>query len=334
LQIEKEEGTDFPRILMCKMACGRVLESPIAKWELEAKSRLEKLIPRFRTARIKRLGEVHDLELSVALARHLGDPFQHSVDRYLREVRVGLGHRLPRNPAVWPRKTRWNVKDSKASAPQRWAENYRSALGQIDLIKRKFTEQRESKQLIQMTFREARARWGDRLFVAAIAALEQGPESWRIVHDGTHYVMVNAGIVVRDQVLMPMACDIRAIMAYEQHNGGSRFAIGWDAEGAHRTISVHEDDWGVQACTLEADITDDTLIDCNTVGTYGIASAAFWWALYFAWVLRLMPYVSDPEVLRWMLAFADDSMNVYKRGLDGARVPDLPAHRQGGRPPS
>ena len=45
-----------------------------------------------------------------------------------------------------------------------------------------------------------RATFPDRVFIAALAVLKQDEDSWRIVHDGTHVILVNNRIRIRDQI--------------------------------------------------------------------------------------------------------------------------------------
>ena len=53
-----------------------------------------------------------------------------------------------------------------------------------------------------------------------------------------------------------------------------------DIEKAHRRVPLAEQDWGLVACSSQAMPTDaalfeDWLLDVNTVGTFGVGSAAY-----------------------------------------------------------
>ena len=70
-------------------------------------------------------------------------------------------------------------------------------------------------------------------------------------------------------------------MAEIQDTKNSHIALVWDFKSAHRIVAVNKSDWGLQACSLVAANkprlvdTDEVLL--NTVGTFGIASAGYWW---------------------------------------------------------
>ena len=51
------------------------------------------------------------------------------------------------------------------------------------------------------------------------------------------------------------------------------FGMAVDVEGAHRTIAVRPLDWPLQACP----VYPDGQVFLNRRGTFGLASAAYWW---------------------------------------------------------
>ena len=67
------------------------------------------------------------------------------------------------------------------------------------------------------------------------------------------------------------------------------FAISADISQAHRRVKVRRADWPKLGCRSSS---SSRTIWLNLVGTFGIASAAFWWARLFSlvgrWVLRTM----------------------------------------------
>ena len=56
--------------------------------------------------------------------------------------------------------------------------------------------------------------------------------------------------------------------------------MAFDVQRAHRQIPIQEEDWGYLACRLdntpEEDTTDLDIVYVNTVGTFGVGSAAYW----------------------------------------------------------
>ena len=61
---------------------------------------------------------------------------------------------------------------------------------------------------------------------------------------------------------------------------GQVFGLAFYVSKAHRRVPVDERDWGLQACSLipsRRAPTDQDEVYVNTVGTYGIGSASYWW---------------------------------------------------------
>jgi len=170
--------------------------------------------------------------------------------------------------------------------------------------------------MTRMSYREAKVKYGDRLRIAALGAIAQGPpgdgnQDWRIIHDGTHGVMVNTDIRVPDHERPPLAADVITAMDRELEDGiaGDFFSLVFDASKAHRRIPILESDWGLLACQLDEHVSpdnEDRELWLNTVGTYGIGSASWWWARLAAFLVRIGVCVLSPAGLRWLFRFADD----------------------------
>ena len=105
-----------------------------------------------------------------------------------------------------------------------------------------------------------------------------------MVHDGTHGVKVNPGIVIRDQCRNPSVAEQRAIMDLGRDNPGPHFLLKGDVSKAHRRVRVCRRDWGLQACRL----LDDDTVWLNTVGTFGIGSAGYYWSRALAVIARVL----------------------------------------------
>ena len=54
--------------------------------------------------------------------------------------------------------------------------------------------------------------------------------------------------------------------------------IVYDISKAHRLVPVREVDWGLQAFQLTGEQRDEDEVIRHCCGTFGIASAAYWWA--------------------------------------------------------
>ena len=77
--------------------------------------------------------------------------------------------------------------------------------------------------------------------------------------------------------------------ALDRESKEAVFAISADIAQAHRRVRVRKSDWPKLGCRASSSAR---AIWLNKVGTFGISSAAYWWARLFVlvgrWVLRLM----------------------------------------------
>ena len=60
-------------------------------------------------------------------------------------------------------------------------------------------------------------------------------------------------------------------------------------------------DWGLQACQLD----DPNEVHLNTVGTFGIASAGYYWSRALAVISRVLLVLMMQDPL-WQLVYVDD----------------------------
>ena len=178
------------------MASARVEADPLCGVDDWASVALEKLLAKSGFARDGRPfhpGAEVDFELIAALAKCLADPDVKFPQRYWLGVRMGYRRRLPRTPAVYPRKSRWAAHVGTEVEIAEWAANYSSARHIEDKVNETFEEQERQGMMLRTTYREAKEIYRDRWRIAALAAV--GPESdERVVHGGTHQVGVNPGI--------------------------------------------------------------------------------------------------------------------------------------------
>ena len=80
------------------------------------------------------------------------------------------------------------------------------------------------------------------------------------------------------------------------------FAINADIAKAYRRVRVRQEDWGAQACKTSS---KSNVVWVNTVGTFGVASAAFWWSRLMGLLGRHALYLSGKDWL-FVLTFVDD----------------------------
>jgi len=281
------------------MACSKVEADPFQGYDREVRASIEELLSKetgfSRDGMVEHVATTMDFELIGALAGALSDP-DAQVARLCRScVPLGWRCRLPRTPAVFARKTHWAGHVGHESDAQEWTGNYSSAVDHPEVMVTTFAEQVDMRFMIRMSYEEARAKYGERLRVAAMGVLEQSSGEYRMIHDGTHGAQVNAAIRVRDQEGCPAAHDLDAALDHEIAEGTQQlFALALDISKAHRRVPVAPCDWGLQACSdlprRRAPGPQDA-VWVNTVGTYGLGSASYWWARVGALLLRITHYV-------------------------------------------
>ena len=255
-----------------------------------------------------------NVRLLGGLLQAAGDPDWRVMDTYAKGVHIGVGVRMPRTPAVFPPKRKWRL--SGQQDPFAYLEedfgggtcsNYTSAVGYADLVEKTLRDQAGRGLVTIMSEAQARREYGDRLTIASLGALEKGVGSdgvmeIRIIHDGTHKVPVNDKIRVRDGGIFPTAPDLKLALREQAATGRPHFGLTADIEEAHRMIAVDPVDWPLQACQARP----GGEVFLNTCGTYGIASAAYWWGRLGAASLRTLIYILGNELPAWILLFADD----------------------------
>jgi len=122
--------------------------------------------------------------------------------------------------------------------------------------------------------------FGEFTAISSLAVLVER-DKLRVLHDGTHKTMVNHRIRCREKLRMPGVrekhCLLRGFRDKKQHP----LSILGDVQNAHRLIKIVPGEWGMLGCQL-----DDHSVWTSLVGTFGIASAAYWWSRLSGCVLR------------------------------------------------
>ena len=76
---------------------------------------------------------------------------------------------------------------------------------------------------------EAQAKYGERLRIASLGAIQKTDESFRVIHDATRGTGVNNCIIVKDQIVCPTAGDLKQVM---RELKGASFVFGADVKRA------------------------------------------------------------------------------------------------------
>ena len=171
-------------------------------------------------------------------------------------------------PAVFDRKVRWRqYGDDSAHDLSTERENYISAASHGKEVQAQFVAEAELGAMMEVTCEAAISKYGKRLAVACLGAIEKKDWTYRVVRDGTH-----GAIRIRDQVRSPSAGELQQVM---RGMPGISFALTGDVKRAHRLVKVAEEDWGLQACRTNANGCGHLWL--NLVGTFGVSSAAYHW---------------------------------------------------------
>ena len=108
----------------------------------------------------------------------------------------------------------------------------------------------------------------------------------------------------------PLIDDAEALLVetrreVERQRGGARLSLLYDVSKAHKLVPIKEDDWGLQAFRMSGK-RDEGFVFLHTKGTFGIASAAYWWQRVAAGAVRACHLLGGAALAVLHLLFADD----------------------------
>ena len=225
-------------------------------------------------------------------------------------VPLGVDEEMPRTPRVFEEKTKWAREFVDYVLEEQMATNYASAEESQEDIRRQVMEEVAMGSIKKYEEKEAKAKFKERLAVAALGAVpkELGSDRVRLIHDGSYSVDINRRIKVRDRMRFPLCDDAAAVLVEVEEEVASskeaRFALLYDISRAHKLIPVLERDWGLQAFRLPA--AEDGQLYVHTRGTFGVASAAYYWQRVAACLVRLCHRLAGSSLGVYHLLFADD----------------------------
>ena len=290
--------------LLVDLAMGKVEESPFPPDEvLRLKSTVAGAAGRAGIRMHRESGDRVDVPIDYrfldVLLRAADDP-EIGLGEYAQGVKVGPGTRMPRLPALYKPNRKWRLPsqvdplDYLEYAPDKsgvWRSNY-STLREFEVqVLDVMHDQASRGQIIVMTESEARSKYPN-LVVASLGAQRKqkpgGKVTARVLFDGTHGLCVNTKTRLRDQERAPIASDLKRSMREKARIGELTLALSADVTEAHRQVPLHPDDWHLLGCQVSPG--GDVFI--NTVGTFGIASASYYWSRVAASVCRLVQYLS------------------------------------------
>ena len=253
-----------------------------------------------------------DFRLLGGLLSAASDP-EVSISAFAQGVRVGPGSRMPRCPRLYAKKRKWRIPEQREQvevdellATQGvWNKNYSTLLSFRKEVEEVLRDQANRGQVLIFSEAEARSRFPN-LVVASLGAQKKekpgGAVSARVLFDGTNGNFVNTSTHLRDQERAPVAPDLKRLMREKAKTGEVTFGLTADVKEAHRQVPIHPDDWHLLGCQLER----GGEVFVNTVGTFGVSSASYYWSRVSAAVGRLTQYLISRYATTWIMLLADD----------------------------
>ncbi len=307
--------------LFGRLAAGQVAEDPLSQDPSGQRHLIDEVMSALSNdvyspyARAEDAAQPIRIRMLQAILFLGGDPDYRAIDHFGRGVRIGVGVKLPRTPAVYARKRRWRLEGQgdpdfdllgeRAALGDAWRDNYASAKLHDKAILQQLEEAVDRGLALRLSVEEAAFHFPN-LTVNSLAGIAKVSEegevsSVRLVLDGTHGVVVNRAIRQRDQDRCPVAADVRRVQR-EQALSRPALGLALDVREAHRLPRVHPSDWEHQGC--RSSLSPDLFI--FTVGCFGVSSAAYWWSRLGGALVRAVHLLAQPEDELWLLLLADD----------------------------
>ena len=266
-----------------KLALGKCQHSPFSVSDLQSlrESWFRSLPDPHQAAQVTE-GQPFFLHALAQSLRLMGDPDVDAIDNvvgsnFIDGVHVGHTSALGPTPQVFRPRVKQATYDE---SDWTWCmDNYfrgdEKEASQI--LEQHFKEEELEGRMTPMSFKAAVQKYpGAALRVAAQGILDKPDGGHRIIHDGTHGVQLNNEINIMDRLENPGPRELATIMNVSVASGERViFGLNADVAKAHRRVKVKEDDWGVMACKTS---TSSDIIWLNKTGTFGVASAAYWWS--------------------------------------------------------
>ena len=298
--------------LLMDLALGRVEEMPSSlKAEIVSTLQIRGLLLK------RQAGDRDELPVDFRfidlLLRASEDPERH-LGSFAQGVKVGPGSRMPRLPALYKAKRRWRLPEQRdpmnylqeeQQSENPWRQNYATVAGLADKVLAVLEDHVSRGQVRKYTEAEAVAMYPG-LVIASLGANRKdkpnGVVTARVLHDGTNGLAVNTRTRIRDQERSPIASDLKRCMREKAEMQQPTFALTADVSEEQRQVPIHPDDWKFLGCRVEKGGS----VYVNTVGTFGISSASYYWSRVAGAIGRLAQYLAGHSSATWHMLVADD----------------------------
>ena len=232
---------------------------------------------------------------------------------------VGVLNPLPRTPHIYEEQASWRLEEDPMLNGEVWRSNYDSVEDHKTFVEEHFAEECQEGLMKKLTMEEATECFGEHIAISSLAVLveESHNRKKRIIHDATHGTKVNNRIKCRDKLRSPSAREKHYLLAYFRERGHVVFSLVGDISKAHRRFLHCFEERGLLACRISP---DDQYIYINNVGTFGVASASYWWGRIAGSGIRLVHHLLGPTAHVELLLFADDleALGIGQRGRRGS----------------
>ena len=216
-------------------------------------------------------------------------------------VTLGVEHPLPHVPALYELQTTWRLQDDPTVQASLENANYKSVVDFEKEVLEQFVEEESLGWMGRLDEAAFVEKFRDRYAISSLAVLEE-VDKLRILHDASNGTRVNHRIRCRDRQRMPTLKEKRVILNEYRQAKAFAFSLLADASKAHRRIKILESEWGYQACRISGNE-----IWFNKVGTFGVASASYWWGRAGGGLIRCAYLMNGPDYHFDCLLFADDT---------------------------
>ena len=218
---------------------------------------------------------------------------------------VGVLHPLPRTPHMYEEQTSWKLEDDPYMKDEIWRENYDSVGEHEQFVRDHFETECSEGLMEKLTMEQAKSAYGDKIAISSLSVLveETHGNKKRIIHDATHGTKINNRIKCRDKQRSPGAREKLYLLDYYKRRRSVVFSLVGDISKAHRRFLHSPNERGLLACKV---LNGDDFIFVNRVGTFGVASASYWWGRIAGAGIRLVHELLGPTMPIELLIFADD----------------------------
>jgi hypothetical protein len=319
LSAMRGRGVEWSKRTLATLAAGKALTSPFSSTMIFLlRARLVALVDEVGIDCRPRPGDEDQpvqVRLLAALLADCSDPDAAGLLQYVGGVRVGVGVKMPRTPAVYPKKRRWalptqadpDLLHSRDLTQPIMLDNYRSAKDLVAEVELDLEDLLTRGLCLRLSEAEAMQTFGSSFVVASLGALvkrieDDGSRIIRLLFDGTRDVPLNEAIRLRDQEVPPGAPDLKRVLREQGRWPSTPFGLVADVRDAHRAVVIDPRDRHLLGCRSRS----NGPIYFMKRGTFGVASASYWWGRLAAAYLRLAYRIVPAGTLFYGMVLADD----------------------------